>query len=92
MPYGPAGLCIEGPLRVPRREIIAGTCARTVHRENGVLFKLDAKKVMFSAGNLKERMRMSHFGKGEFVVDMFAGIGYFHCNGSSLPSSQGDGN
>jgi len=68
---------IEGQLREPRREIIAGMCARTVHRENGVLFKLDAQKVMFSAGNLKERMRMSHFGKGEFVVDMFAGIGYF---------------
>lgn len=68
---------IEGQLREPRREMIAGMCAKTVHRENGVLFKLDAQKVMFSAGNLKERMRMSHFGKGEFVVDMFAGIGYF---------------
>ncbi len=32
---------------------------------------------MFSQGNLKERMRMGHFGKDEFVVDMFAGIGYF---------------
>jgi len=59
------------------RETIAGFKTETVHRENGVIFNLDARKVMFSAGNLKERMRMSLFGKDEFVVDMFAGIGYF---------------
>ncbi len=68
---------IEGQLREPVREKIAGTKTETVHRENGVLFRLDAQKVMFSAGNLKERMRMSLVGKDEFVVDMFAGIGYF---------------
>ena len=68
---------IEGRFREPVREIIVGFKTETVHRENGVIFNLDARKVMFSAGNLKERMRMSHFGKGEFVVDMFAGIGYF---------------
>jgi tRNA wybutosine-synthesizing protein 2 len=68
---------IEGQLREPRREVIAGAGTETIHRENGVLFKLDACKVMFSAGNLRERMRMSRFGQGEFVVDMFAGIGYF---------------
>ena len=32
---------------------------------------------MFSPGNLMERIRMSRFGKDEYVVDMFAGIGYF---------------
>lgn len=68
---------IEGQLREPVREMIAGTKTETVHRENGVIFNLDAQKVMFSAGNLKERMRMSLCGKDEFVVDMFAGIGYF---------------
>ncbi len=68
---------IEGQLREPKRETIAGIKTETVHRENGVLFRLDARKVMFSAGNLKERMRMSLLGKDEFVVDMFAGIGYF---------------
>lgn len=68
---------IEGQFREPVREMIAGTKTETVHRENGVIFNLDARKVMFSAGNLKERMRMSLFGKDEFVVDMFAGIGYF---------------
>lgn len=68
---------IEGPLREPVREIIAGESSETVHRENGVLFKLDALKVMFSQGNLRERMRMSLLGRDEIVVDMFAGIGYF---------------
>ncbi len=68
---------IEGPYREPVREIIAGTETETVHRENGIIFHLDARKVMFSAGNLRERMRMSELGRGEYVVDMFAGIGYF---------------
>ncbi|VVB72810.1 tRNA(Phe) (4-demethylwyosine(37)-C(7)) aminocarboxypropyltransferase [uncultured archaeon] len=68
---------IEGQFREPVREAIAGKRTHTLHRENGVVFELDARKVMFSAGNLHERMRMSSFGKDEFVVDMFAGIGYF---------------
>ena len=68
---------IEGPFREPVRETIAGTRTETVHRENGVTYHLDARKVMFSAGNLKERMRMGNLGRGEYVVDMFAGIGYF---------------
>lgn len=68
---------IEGQLREPVREVIAGESAETIHRENGVLFRLDAQKIMFSPGNLQERMRMSRLGGGEFVVDMFAGIGYF---------------
>lgn len=68
---------IAGPLREPIRRAIAGNKTRTVHKENEVLFHLDAAKVMFSPGNLNERIRMSRQGKGEVVVDMFAGIGYF---------------
>ena len=34
-------------------------------------------KTMFSPGNMRERMRMGRLGRGETVVDMFAGIGYF---------------
>jgi tRNA wybutosine-synthesizing protein 2 len=68
---------IAGPLREPVREIIAGEGSETLHCENGVLFRLDALKIMFSQGNLRERMRMSLLGEGERVVDMFAGIGYF---------------
>jgi len=68
---------VEGQLREPVRELIAGAGTETLHRENGIQFRLDVEKIMFSPGNLPERMRMSRFGEGEFVVDMFAGIGYF---------------
>jgi tRNA wybutosine-synthesizing protein 2 len=68
---------VRGQFREPCREVIAGTPAETIHRENGVLFKLDPMRIMFSQGNVKERMRMASLGKDEIVVDMFAGIGYF---------------
>jgi tRNA wybutosine-synthesizing protein 2 len=53
---------------------------RTVatHKENGVLYKLDTREIMFSSGNIDERIRMAGVCEdGEIVVDMFAGIGYF---------------
>jgi tRNA wybutosine-synthesizing protein 2 len=68
---------ISGQMRQPEREIIAGQKTETIHRENGCQFKLDAMHIMYSQGNLAERKRMSRLGKGEVVVDMFAGIGYF---------------
>lgn len=68
---------IRGKMRLPEREIIIGGKTETFHRENGCLFKLDAMRIMYSQGNLAERKRMSRLGKGEVVVDMFAGIGYF---------------
>ncbi len=68
---------ISGQMRQPKREIIAGDITETTHRENGCIFKLDAMRIMYSQGNLAERNRMSRLGKGEVVVDMFAGIGYF---------------
>lgn len=68
---------IEGQVRSPAREIIAGKETETIHRENGCFFKLDAMKLMHSKGNLAERRRMSKLGKDEVVVDMFAGTGYF---------------
>ena len=73
---------ISGKLRRPRRELVVvrdevDDPAITVHNENGCRFRLDVTKIMFSKGNLKERMRMSRLGKGKVVVDMFAGIGYF---------------
>ncbi len=70
-------LGIEGQLRQPKREILAGSSTETVHKENGCLFKLDVTKVMFSKGNLYEKKLMSSVGSDETIVDMFAGIGYF---------------
>lgn len=73
---------ISGKLRRPRRELVVirdgvDDPAITVHNENECRFRLDVTKVMFSKGNLREKMRMSQLGEGEVVVDMFAGIGYF---------------
>ncbi len=73
---------IEGELRKPVVRIIASRGKKhstvTTHTENGILFRLDVAKIMFSKGNMTERQRL--IGKirpGETVLDMFAGIGYF---------------
>jgi tRNA wybutosine-synthesizing protein 2 len=64
--------------REPRVRVLLGDRTETVHKENGVLFKLDAQEVMFSSGNIDERIRMATIcEKDDIVVDMFAGIGYF---------------
>ncbi len=68
---------IEGQFRQPKRELLLGSGTETIHKEHGCFFKQDVTKVMYSKGNLEERKRMSRLGKGEVVVDMFAGIGYF---------------
>lgn len=69
---------ITGEFREPLTEILYGTDTETTHIENGVKFRLDAAKTMFSSGNEEERIRMATIKcDGETVVDMFAGIGYF---------------
>lgn len=70
---------ISGVYRTPDVEVIFGSpLTETIHIENGVRFKIDPQKIMFSSGNMTERRRMamiSHL--DEAVVDLFAGIGYF---------------
>jgi len=69
---------IEGVYRTPNVEVIWGDGTETVHLENRILYKFDVAKVMFSSGNFPEKKRMSELDcRGETVVDMFAGIGYF---------------
>ncbi len=70
---------VKGELRVPDMEIIFGSKnTETVHKENKIKYKLDPTKVMFSSGNMDERIRMSKIDiKDETIVDLFAGIGYF---------------
>ncbi|MBS3816658.1 MAG: class I SAM-dependent methyltransferase family protein [Candidatus Thermoplasmatota archaeon] len=69
---------IKGERREPEVEKIYGDETETIHVENEVMYKIDTSKLMFSSGNIDERIRMAHLGKeGETVVDMFAGIGYF---------------
>ena len=70
---------ISGVYREPNVEIIYGSKnTETTHIENGIRYKLDPQKVMFSSGNMDERIRMAKISnKNETVVDLFAGIGYF---------------
>lgn len=70
---------ISGVYREPQVEVIFGSLdTETIHRENGIRYKLDPQKIMFSSGNLKERHRMATISQtNEIVVDLFAGIGYF---------------
>ena len=69
---------IEGKKREPNIEAIYGEETETTHLENGVRFKLDTAKIMFSSGNIDERIHMAKLDlKGEVIVDMFSGIGYF---------------
>ncbi|HYK93699.1 MAG TPA: RsmD family RNA methyltransferase, partial [Thermoplasmata archaeon] len=68
----------EGEDRRPRVEVIAGTETETTVRENGVVYRFDAARQMFAAGNRTERRRAGEVTRPEdTVVDLFAGIGYF---------------
>ena len=50
----------------------------TIHEENKIKYLLDPQQVMFSSGNMDERIRMATVSnEKETVVDLFAGIGYF---------------
>jgi tRNA wybutosine-synthesizing protein 2 len=69
---------IDGIERKPSIRLIYGQSTETTVRENGLLYRMDVSKVMFSSGNKKERARMAHVARPEEnVLDMFAGIGYF---------------
>lgn len=68
---------IRGEGRVPEMEILLGESTEAIQCENGILYSLDAAKIMFSSGNTEERTRMASIEcPGETILDMFAGIGY----------------
>lgn len=69
---------VRGEYREPVLEKIAGNGTITTHKENDILYKIDAARIMFSKGNLAERKRLlDQVAENENIVDMFAGIGYF---------------
>ena len=69
---------IHGALRTPEVRHLWGDGTETVHVEGGLRYKLDVARVMFSPGNLAERLGLPERIPGESVgVDLFAGIGYF---------------
>jgi tRNA wybutosine-synthesizing protein 2 len=69
---------ISGVTRRPMTRLLFGDDTITIHPEGGILYRLDPAQVMFSSGNFEEKRRMAALDcRGETVVDMFAGIGYF---------------
>lgn len=70
---------IEGEFREPSARLLWGDPdTETVHKERGIQFRFDPARLMWSAGNLPERQRVASWDcRGETVVDLFAGIGYF---------------
>lgn len=69
---------IYGEIRKFDYEFLYGNDIIMVYVENGVKYKLDVVRIMFLFVNVKECVRMVEVVKfGEFVVDMFVGIGYF---------------
>lgn len=69
---------VSGEFRRPSMMLLYGNDTESVRLENGILYEFDVTKVMFASGNVDERLRMKELDcRGETVVDMFAGIGYF---------------
>lgn len=70
---------IDTRFRTPQIKLISGVNNTiTTHKEHGIIYKIDVKGIMFSKGNLNERKRIiQQIKKGETIIDMFAGIGYF---------------
>ncbi|HLC86192.1 MAG TPA: class I SAM-dependent methyltransferase family protein [Candidatus Nanoarchaeia archaeon] len=69
----------EGKFRVRGYEFLAGiNKTETIHRESGLLFKLDISKVYFSPRLNNDRLNISKMVKsGEDVLVMFSGIGAY---------------
>lgn len=67
-----------GAERAPAVELLRGVAGEVVCRENGLIYRLDPSKVMFSGGNREEKGRLARMVRpGERTADLFAGIGYF---------------
>ena len=68
----------SGPMRRSQVELLYGEDGVVLHKENGIFFEFDATNVMFSSGNISERIRVSKFNCfNETILDLYAGIGYY---------------
>jgi len=68
-----------GKYRIQKYEVISGDKnLETIHRENGIIVKLDISKVYFSPRLAAERLRIAKcVKKGENVLVMFSGAGIY---------------
>lgn len=80
---------VSGAERIrPIRYIAGENRTRTIHKEHGCLFRVDLSSAFFSPRLSAEHQRVSAMvGRGERVVDMFAGVGPFSI---LIAKSQGD--
>jgi tRNA wybutosine-synthesizing protein 3 len=68
----------DDKLRSSQVTMLLGNSGEVEFTDFGVKFWLDVTKVMFSSGNVTERHRIGSIDMtDEFVVDAFAGIGYY---------------
>ncbi|KAK3605529.1 hypothetical protein CHS0354_013152 [Potamilus streckersoni] len=77
--------------RTPQVSLLLGEDGWVEHIDNGIRYTYDVTKCMFSAGNITEKLRIASFDcRGQTVVDLYAGIGYFtlpylvHANASHI--------
>ena len=69
---------VTGNIRKSGIRMLHGEDDWVIRRESGVDYGYHVTKCMFSAGNVNERRRMGEIvSRGEVVVDMFSGIGYY---------------
>ncbi|VUT26606.1 MAG: tRNA (guanine(37)-N1)-methyltransferase Trm5b [Candidatus Methanolliviera sp. GoM_oil] len=70
---------VEGEHRTRKLKYIGGEKrTETIHKEHGCFYKLDVEKAYFSPRLSTERSRVvKKMEQGDFVIDMFAGIGPF---------------
>lgn len=71
---------IEGKFRQPKglTHVWGDESTEVIVSENGVRYKFDFTRIMFAKGNTHERSLLpKKIKKGEVIIDMFAGIGYF---------------
>lgn len=68
----------DDKFRSPNVEMLLGNDVWATRKENGICYTWNITKSMFSVGNITEKQRIAQFDcKGQTVVDLFAGIGYF---------------
>ncbi|XP_006879525.1 PREDICTED: tRNA wybutosine-synthesizing protein 2 homolog [Elephantulus edwardii] len=64
--------------RTPAVALLLGDHGWVEHVDNGIRYKFDVTRCMFSSGNISEKLRVASLPcAGEVLVDLYAGIGYF---------------
>ncbi|XP_007941601.1 tRNA wybutosine-synthesizing protein 2 homolog [Orycteropus afer afer] len=64
--------------RTPAVTLLLGAHGWVEHVDNGIRYRFDVTRCMFSFGNITEKLRVASLPcAGEVLVDLYAGIGYF---------------